>query len=39
MAFLPEQVAIYDKKRARWTQAPRMELFVSDERSGDRLAD
>lgn len=33
MVFLPEQVAEYDKKRAQVTQAPQMELFVSDERS------
>ena len=40
MAFLPEQVAIYDKKRAQVTQAPQMELFVSDERSAiDWLTD
>jgi outer membrane protein assembly factor BamA len=40
MIFLPEQVAEYDKKRARVTQAPQMELFVSDERSAiDWLTD
>lgn len=40
MAFLPEQVAIYDKKRAQVSQAPQMELFVSDERSAiDWLVD
>lgn len=40
MAFLPEQVAIYEKKRALVSQAPQMELFVSDERSAiDWLAD
>jgi DNA modification methylase len=40
MAFLSDQVAIYDKKRAQVTQAPQMELFVSDERSAiDWLAD
>lgn len=40
MVFLPEQVAIYDKRRAQVTQAPQMELFVSDERSAiDWLAD
>lgn len=40
MAFLPEQVALYDKKRAQVAQAPQMELFVSDERSAiDWLAD
>jgi len=33
MAFLPEQVTEYDKKRAQVAQAPQMELFVSDERS------
>lgn len=33
MAFLPEQVTQYDKKRAQVAQAPQMELFVSDERS------
>ena len=33
MVFLPEQVAEYDKKRARMAQAPQMDLFVSDERS------
>jgi len=33
MSFLPEQVTIYDKKRAQVAQAPQMELFVSDERS------
>jgi hypothetical protein len=33
MAFLQEQVAEYDKKRAQTAQAPQMELFVSDERS------
>ncbi len=40
MVFLPEQVAEYDKKRAQMSQAPQMELFVSDERSAiDWLAD
>ncbi|TQF34177.1 DNA methyltransferase [Bradyrhizobium sp. UNPA324] len=40
MAFLPEQVAEYDRKRAQATQAPQMELFVSDERSAiDWLTD
>jgi predicted RNA methylase len=40
MVFLPEQVAIYDKKRAQVAQAPQMELFVSDERSAiDWLTD
>jgi DNA modification methylase len=33
MAFLPDQIAEYDKKRAQSTQAPQMEMFVSDERS------
>ncbi len=33
MAFLPEQVTEYDKKRAQTAHAPQMELFVSDERS------
>ncbi|MDD3288784.1 MAG: DNA methyltransferase [Alphaproteobacteria bacterium] len=33
MLFLPEQASIYDKKRAQVTQAPQMEMFVSDERS------
>jgi len=40
MAFLAEQVAIYDNKRAQVTQAPQMELFVSDKRSAiDWLVD
>lgn len=40
MAFLPEQVAEYDRKRAQAAQAPQMELFVSDERSAiDWLTD
>lgn len=40
MMFLPDQVAAYDKKRAQVTQAPQMELFVSDERSAiDWLSD
>lgn len=40
MVFLAEQVADYDKKRAQVSQAPQMELFVSDERSAiDWLAD
>src|SRR5690606_20354126 len=40
MAFLPEQVAEYDKKRAQVDRAPQMELFVSDERSAiDWLTD
>jgi hypothetical protein len=33
MAFLPEQVTEYDKKRAQTAQAPQIELFVCDERS------
>lgn len=33
MVFLPDQVAVYDKKRAQVTHAPQMEMFVSDERS------
>ncbi|RQZ49993.1 DNA methyltransferase [Burkholderia sp. Bp9099] len=33
MAFLQEQVAEYDKKRAQTARASQMELFVSDERS------
>lgn len=33
MAFLPEQVVEYDKKRAQTSRSPQMELFVSDERS------
>jgi 16S rRNA G966 N2-methylase RsmD len=40
MAFLPDQVAVYDRKRALISKAPQMELFVSDERSAiDWLAD
>jgi len=40
MVFLPDQVGIYDKKRAQVAQAPQMELFVSDERSAiDWLAE
>jgi hypothetical protein len=40
MLFLPEQLAAYERKRAQVTQAPQMELFVSDERSAiDWLAD
>lgn len=40
MVFLPEQVTEYDKKRSQVSQAPQMELFVSDERSAiDWLAD
>lgn len=33
MAFLPEQVAEYERKRAQVAEAPQMELFVSDERT------
>ena len=40
MIFLPEQVAEYERKRARASQAPQMELFIVDERSSiDWLAD
>ena len=40
MIFLPEQVAEYDRKRAQATQAPQLEMFVSDERSAiDWLCD
>ncbi|MCP5271840.1 MAG: DNA methylase [Burkholderiaceae bacterium] len=40
MLFLPDQVSAYERKRAQVTQAPQMELFVSDERSAiDWLAD
>lgn len=40
MVFLPEQIAMYEKKRAQVAQAPQMELFVSDERSAiDWLVD
>ena len=40
MIFLPEQVAEYDRKRAQASQAPQMEMFISDERSAiDWLAD
>ena len=40
MIFLSTQVAQYDRARARVTQAPQMELFVSDERSAiDWLTD
>jgi hypothetical protein len=40
MAFLPEQVVEYDRKRAQVAQAPQMELFVADERSAiDWLTD
>lgn len=33
MYFLSDQVAEYDKRRAQFSQAPQMDLFVSDERS------
>lgn len=33
MIFLPAQAKEYDKKRASVSEAPQMELFVSDERS------
>ncbi|ASM99835.1 DNA methyltransferase [Xanthomonas citri pv. malvacearum] len=40
MAFLPEQVAEYDKKRMQAAQAPQVEMWVDDERSAiDWLAD
>lgn len=40
MAFLPEQVTAYDKKRLQVAVAPQMELFVCDERSAiDWLTD
>lgn len=40
MVFLPDQVGLYDRKRAQMTKAPQMELFVSDERSAiDWLSD
>ena len=40
MIFLPEQVAEYDRKRALASQAPQMEMFVTDERSAiDWLTD
>lgn len=40
MIFLAEEVSEYDKKRALVTQAPQLELFVSDERSAiDWLTD
>ncbi|KAA2211337.1 DNA methyltransferase [Teichococcus oryzae] len=40
MAFLPEQVTEYDRRRAQAAQAPQVELFVSDERSAiDWLTD
>lgn len=40
MIFLSDQVSEYDKKRSQFSQAPQMELFVSDERSAiDWLTD
>lgn len=40
MFFLPEQATEYDKKRMQVTNAPQMDLFVSDERSAiDWLSD
>lgn len=40
MVFLSDQVSEYDKKRSQFSQAPQMELFVSDERSAiDWLTD
>jgi DNA modification methylase len=40
MIFLADQVSEYDKKRSQVSQAPQMELFVSDERSAiDWLTD
>ena len=40
MVFLPDQAIEYDKKRASVSQAPQMEMFVSDERSAiDWLTD
>lgn len=40
MAFLPEQVAEYDKKRMQTSRAPQMEMFIADERSAiDWLSD
>jgi DNA modification methylase len=40
MVFLPDQAAIYDKKRLHAAVAPQMEMFVSDERSAiDWLTD
>jgi hypothetical protein len=40
MAFLPEQVTEYDRKRAQAAQPPQMEMFVADERSAiDWLTD
>jgi DNA methylase len=40
MAFLPDQVADYDRKRVQNAASPQMEMFVSDERSAiDWLSD
>lgn len=40
MFFLSDQVAEYDKKRAKVARAPQIELFISDERSAiDWLTD
>lgn len=40
MVFLPDQAALYDKKRLQAAVAPLMEMFVSDERSAiDWLTD
>lgn len=40
MIFLPEQVSEYDRSRAKFAQAPQMEMFVADERSAiDWLTD
>jgi len=40
MAFLPEQVTEYDKKRMQTAKAPQMEMFIADERSAiDWLSD
>jgi len=40
MVFLADQAVEYDRKRLQFTQAPQMELFVSDERSAiDWLSD
>jgi len=40
MAFLPEQIPEYDRKRAQVAQAPQIEMFVADERSAiDWLTD
>jgi hypothetical protein len=40
MAFLPDQVTEYDKRRLQIARAPQMELFIADERSAiDWLSD